>query len=177
MLLNRDEFVVALFRETDRAQRMRTQLSLIYFGIEEERSRFSQSDNGDSGGAIDEIVGRIAQILRSYDLVARMAPGEFAMLLPGCTSTSAMALAQRLMQEQLASPVMVAGTPIKLASCFGVTMSRGRSALVVLREAEQTFRRAKTDSAGSILRSSAGSKADIADFLTTILHNDPSPKS
>lgn len=177
MLLNRDEFVVALFRETDRAQRMRTQLSLIYFGIEEAASRFSQTDNGDSGVAIDEIVGRIAQTLRSYDLVARMEPGEFAMLLPGCTSTSAMALAQRLMQEQLAAPVVVAGTAIQLACCFGVTMSRGRSALVVLREAEQTFRRAKTDGAGSILRSSAGSEADLADFLTTILHNEPSPKS
>jgi diguanylate cyclase (GGDEF)-like protein len=164
MLLNRDEFVLALFRETDRAQRMKTQLSLIYFGIEEAESRFWQTNTDGFENAIDEIVGRIVQTLRSYDSVTRMAPGEFAMLLPGCTSSNAMALAQRLNQEQFAAPVVVEGSEIQLAWCFGVTTSRGRSALVVLREAEQSFRKAKARDSGSISRSATASEADPTGF-------------
>ena len=176
MLLNRDEFVLALFRETDRAQRMKTQLSLIYFGIEKAERRSPQIDSSTFGSAIDEIVGRIAQTLRSYDSVTRMAPGEFAMLLPGCTSSNAMALAQRLNQEQFAAPVVVVGREIRLAWSFGVTTSRGRSALVVLREAEHSFRKAKARGSGSISRSATASEADPTGFLMAMLQNQPSPK-
>ena len=173
MLLNRDEFVLALFRETDRAQRMKTPLSLIYCGIDEAGSRSSQLDPGTFGSAVDEIVRRIAQTLRSYDTMTRMGQREFAMLLPGCTSSNATALAQRLNQEQFAAPVMVAGSPVQLTSYFGVTTSWGRSALVVLNEAEQAFRKAKADGA-AIHRTTTAENTYLGAFLMS-MSDEPSP--
>lgn len=176
MLLNRDDFVLALFRETDRAQRMKTLLSLIYFGIDKAESRSSQLDPGTFESAVDEIVGRIAPTLRSYDTMTRMGQHEFAMLLPGCTSSNAMALAQRLNQEQFAAPVMVAGSPVRLTSHFGVTTSWGRSALVVLKEAEQAFRKAKADGAASIHRITTEESTDLGAFLISMFQDESSPR-
>lgn len=164
MLLSRDEFVTALFRETDRAQRMKTPLSVMYFGIGSSENRVSRSDES----VADEFVGHFARVLRCYDSVGCMGRGEYALMLPGCTARDAMSLAERLKMDETATPVVVHGAQIRLTACFGVAASGGRSPLVVLKEAEQAFRSAAARGAGSIEFAKTTGDADIAGFLESV---------
>jgi two-component system, cell cycle response regulator len=96
MLLSRDELVSALFRETDRAQRMKTPLSVIEFGIDDsERSR-NQLGTELFREAVREIVERITRLSRSYDFMGALSEDTFLVALPGCESSNAMMLAERL---------------------------------------------------------------------------------
>jgi diguanylate cyclase (GGDEF)-like protein len=148
---NREALLAALFRETDRAQRMNSPICLALFDIDD----FGHWNTRLGVDACDEllcqVVSRTARLLRSYDLLGRPGKDEFMVALPGCSADDARMLAERLRQEVFSAPYRVGGESIRLSACFGIASSRGRSPVVVLREAEQALQRAKESGPESIL--------------------------
>jgi two-component system cell cycle response regulator len=140
---NRETMLAMLFRETDRVQRMNTALSLVLFDIDD----FGHWNSRLGVDACDELLCQVANrtgtLLRSYDLLGRPGMDEFLIALPACSPANAMMLTERLRVEVFASPFRVAGESIRLSACFGIAVSRGRSPVVVLREAEKALEWAK----------------------------------
>lgn len=141
---NRQSVLSALFRETDRAQRMRTSLAAILLDIDD----FGHW-NGRLGAVVCdrllvEVAGRLRRLLRTYDMIGRMGNDEFLAALPGCSLVSGVQLAERIRDEVFGEPFRVPGTVIRLSACFAVASSNGRSPVVVLRELEAALRLART---------------------------------
>lgn len=139
MLLNRNELIAALFREADRAQRMKTPLSVIYCGIFHRQKWQSRLEDAAQPVGLGEIEKRITQILRCYDTIGRTTDDELVLILPGCSQSNAETMAKRLDDEVFAGPVVIDGQQIRLSAFFGVASGAGRSPLIILREAERTF--------------------------------------
>ncbi len=140
---NREAMLAMLFRETDRVQRMNSAMSLVLFDIDD----FGHWNSRLGVDACDELLCQVATrtgtLLRSYDLLGRPGMDEFLIALPACSPGNAMMLTERLRLEVFASPFHVAGESIRLSACFGIAVSRGRSPVVVLREAEKALEWAK----------------------------------
>jgi two-component system cell cycle response regulator len=168
MLMNRDELIAMLFRETDRAQRMKTPLAVISCGIGNWLEWRSQCTPGTLKVAFLEIAGRIERLLRCYDSVGQMADGELVLILPGCNSLHAALMAERLNGEVFQVPVARGEGQVQFTACFGVAASGGRSPLVVLREAEQALMLAKTRGAGAVERNEADADPDPSVFIPVI---------
>ena len=99
MVLGREEMVSALFRETDRAQRMKMPLALIKVGIVAWEGGRAEPGDPAFDSVLREIVARITPLLRCYDAVGQMAEREFLLVLPGCSIFNARTLAERLRDE------------------------------------------------------------------------------
>jgi len=136
---NREAMLSLMFRETDRALRLKSSLCLI--------DDFGHWNSRLGADACDEllchVVTRTTRLLRSYDVLGRPGMDEFLVVLPGCAVNDAMMLAERLRMDVFSTPFHVAGKSIRLSACFGVAASNGRSPVVVLREAEQALLRAR----------------------------------
>lgn len=149
-LTTRAVLLSILFRETDRVQRMKTPLCLILLGIDDVGHRNLRLGGKVCDDLLCQVVGRVARILRSYDVPGRFGKDEILVMLPGCSASDAMMLAERLSVDVFDEPFQVAGEVIRLSACFGITSSEGRSPIVVLKEAEQALRNAKNAGPGSI---------------------------
>jgi len=142
-LWSRDSFLKILFQETDRVQRMKTPLTLLLLDLD----GFSQVNHeygyeaGDN--VLRELASRFRRHLRSYDLVGRYGEDEFLLALPGCSSENAVAMTERMVQSLLQRPFDGGYEMISLTASIGMAQSRGRSPLVVLREAERALAEAK----------------------------------
>ena len=142
-LWNREALLSLIFQETDRVQRMKTPLSLMLLDLD----NFSRI-NHDYGYAIGdriliEIAARFRRQLRSYDLIGRCGEDELLLALPGCTLENAIHLGDRIRESILGKPFPTDGEATTLTASIGVAASRGRSPLVVLREAERALAEAK----------------------------------
>lgn len=135
--LNRAALLSLLFRETDRSQRMGTSLSLILFDIDDFADWRGRLGNIVCDDLLLQITSRVRRLLRSYDLLGRLATERFAAVLPGCQLANAALLSERMRLEVFATPLHAAGRTLRLTACFGVAACKGRSPIVVLREAEQ----------------------------------------
>jgi diguanylate cyclase (GGDEF)-like protein len=149
-VFNRETMLSMLFRETDRAQRMNSSLCLVLYDIDD----FGHWNSRLGVDACDELLCQVASrtgaLLRSYDLLGRPGMDEFLIALPACSPASAMILAERLRVDVFSVPFRVAGEAIRLSACFGIANSRGRSPVVVLREAEKALEWAKAAGPESI---------------------------
>jgi diguanylate cyclase (GGDEF)-like protein len=142
---NRTALMEMLFRETDRVQRMNTSLCAVLFDIDD----FGHWNARLGTAACDElllkVVERLGGLLRSYDMLGRVGKDEFLTALPGCSTVNAAMLTERIRAEVFGEPFLAAGRMVRLSACFAVVASRGRSPVVVLREAEEMLRLAKAD--------------------------------
>lgn len=147
---NRESMLSALFRETDRVQRMGGCLSLVLFDVDD----FGHWNSRLGADACDEllcqVVARTTRLLRSYDILGRPGKDEFLIVLPGCTPASAQMLAERLRLEVFSQPFRIRGESIRLSACFGISSSQGRSPVVAMREAEKALARARETGPESI---------------------------
>ena len=142
-LWNREALISLIFQETDRVQRMKTPLSLMLLDLDN-FSRVNHDYGYETGDRIlMEVASRFRRHLRSYDLIGRCGEDEFLIGLPGCTLESALCLAARIRKTILGSPFPTDGEGAAITASIGVAASRGRSPLVVLREAERALAEAK----------------------------------
>jgi two-component system, cell cycle response regulator len=143
-LWNREALLSLIFQETDRVQRMKTDLCLLLMDLD----GFSQVNHDYGYDAGDRVLtglaNRFRRQLRSYDLMGRCGEDEFLVALPGCCAMNALALAGRIRETILARPFAVGSAATTLSASFGIAASRGRSPLVVLREAERALAEAKS---------------------------------
>lgn len=142
-LWNREALLSQIFQETDRVQRMKTDLCLMLLDLDE-FSRINHDYGYEAGDKVlTGLANRFRRQLRSYDLMGRCGEDEFLLALPGCRRDDAAALAERIRQTILARPFAVGNEATTLTASFGIAVSRGRSPLVVLREAERALSEAK----------------------------------
>jgi two-component system, cell cycle response regulator len=150
-LWNRESLLNLLFPETDRVQRMRTPLTLLLLDLD----HFSavNVDYGYEAGdkILQELGNRFRRFLRSYDLIGRCGEDEFMIALPGCTSEQALSMAMRVKKTILEKPFAAGRDMLTLTASMGIAQSRGRSPLVVLREAERALSEAKQSGRNVIL--------------------------
>ena len=142
-IYNRGTLLSMLFRETDRAQRLKNSLCLLLFDIDDFGHWNSRLGCDVCDDLLCQMVGRTTRLLRSYDLLGRAGKDEFLVVLPGCDNANAVLLAERLRADVFSMPFHVAGEAIRLSACFGIASSEGRAPVVVLREAEQALQKAK----------------------------------
>lgn len=142
-VFNRETMLSLLFRETDRVQRMKGSLSLLLLDVDDFSHWNALFGSEPCDSLLSQLAARIQKILRSYDILGRPGKDEFLLALPGCGGLSALTFAERLRQEAFTMPFSVCGQNIRLTACFGLASSRGRSPVVVLREAEIALERAQ----------------------------------
>jgi two-component system cell cycle response regulator len=147
---NRAAVLAALFRETDRSQRMNTPLSMILLDVDDFGHWNTRLGSEACDRLLVEVAQRITRLLRTYDLFGRMGKDEFLAGLPGCSTVNAVLLAERIRGEVFSAPFHVGGHAVRLSACFGVAASAGRSPVIVLREAEEALRLAKEEGPESI---------------------------
>lgn len=156
---SRESMLTLLFRETDRVQRLHGSLCLVSFRIDDFAGRTREAGPQGSDPLVRETADRTRRMLRSYDLLGRTGPDEFLLALPGCSILDAANMAERMRNEVFCEPFAVRAMPkiarsetvfVRLTACFGVTASRGRSPLVVLREAERTLAFSQSFGPGTI---------------------------
>jgi two-component system cell cycle response regulator len=140
---NRSGALSMLFRETDRAQRMKTPLSLLLLGIDDVAWWTARLGRTIGDELLREVASRIERQLRSYDVLGRMGDDEFLAVLPGCSPADATLLAERLRVDVFARAFNIAHEAIQLTACFGIASSEGRSPVVVMREAGLALKRAR----------------------------------
>lgn len=147
---NRETMLSMLFRETDRAQRINGSLCLVLFDIDDFGHWNSRLGVDACDDLLCQVASRTGALLRSYDLLGRPGMDEFLIALPSCSPASAMILGERLRIDVFSVPFRVAGETIRLSACFGIANSRGRSPVVVWREAEKALEWAKAGGPESI---------------------------
>ena len=143
-VFNRGTMLTMLFRETDRVQRLHGSLCLVLFAIDDLDYWNSELGRDTGDRLLQDAAARTGSMLRSYDLLGRTGHDEFLMALPGCSTVNAAMMAERLRMEVFGEPFLVQDgsnemIPVRLTACCGVTSSRGRSPVVVLREVEKTL--------------------------------------
>jgi len=149
-IYNRETLLSMLFRETDRVQRLKSSLCMILFDIDDFGHWNSRLGTDTCDDLLCQVVERTTRMLRSYDILGRPGKDEFLIAMPGCSSTNALMLAERLRLEVFSQVFVINGDAIRLSACFGIASSRGRSPVVVLREAEQALSAAKAAGPESI---------------------------
>jgi GGDEF domain-containing protein len=143
---DRDAFLSALFRETDRAQRMKTALSLIVFAVHEASDSSASLPPDAYREVLCQIIQRTVCTLRSYDMTGEVGDARLAVALPGCDTFSAVTLAERLrggssilpsgcMRQKSCSPPALGSLPAMAVphSSFYATLkkhSTGRNSMV-----------------------------------------------
>ena len=141
--LNRETMLSMLFRETDRVQRMRGSLCLLLIDVDDFSHWNAELGHQACDDLLSQVARRVERLMRSYDLLGRIGDDEFLLALPGCSTVNAVMLAERLRMDVFAEPFQSDELQVRLSACFGVTSSRGRSPVVVLREAEQALAAAR----------------------------------
>jgi len=155
-VFNRDTILTILFRETDRVQRLHGALSVVVFDLD--NFAHWNRELGQDGGnqLLRQVAQRAGRVLRSYDAMARLGRDEFLLAMPGCSTINAAMLIERLKMETFGETFWVKNAnseivEVKLSACFAIASSRGRSPVVVVREAEHTLAQAKQLGPDSIL--------------------------
>ena len=172
MVLGREEMVSALFRETDRAQRMKMPLALMKVGIVAWEGGRAEPGDPAFDSMLREIVARITPLLRCYDAVGQMAEREFLLVLPGCSIFNARTLAERLRDEVFGASAPAWAAEMRFHACFGIASSGGRSPFVVLREVDLALLSAREEGANSIQSIAAKEETDPAAFFLPVLQDE-----
>lgn len=142
-LPNREAVMRQLFQETDRAQRMRTSLTLMLIDLDKFSELNIEFGYGTGDAVLREFSQRLRRYLRSYDIVGRCGEDEYLVGLPGCAIDQAIIMAERLQSTTLKKPYHIHRDMLSVTASIGIATSRGRSPLIVLREAERALSNAK----------------------------------
>jgi diguanylate cyclase (GGDEF)-like protein len=144
----RDTMLTILFRETDRVQRLDGALTLVVMDVDDFGHWNHHLGRGAGDQLLREVARRTGRALRSYDVLGRLGRDEFLIALPGCSVINAVELSERLRMDVFGGSFWVRTAEkeiveVRLSACFGMAASRGRSPVIVMREAEQTLAQAK----------------------------------
>ncbi|MET0626945.1 MAG: GGDEF domain-containing protein [Acidimicrobiia bacterium] len=117
-IANRRLFDESLSRETARSQRLGEPLSLIVFDVD----HFKQINDTFGHPTGDAVLRHVAEALvattKGFDVAARFGGDEFVLLLPGCSRTDAIGVADRVRAEI-----------VRRATTAAVTISAGVATL------------------------------------------------
>jgi len=148
--LNREALLTALFRETDRIQRLNNSMCFAIFDLDDFGHWNSRLGLDLCDELLRQVTLRVNRLLRSYDLFGRLGMDEFLIALPGCNLANGVLFVERVRADVFSIPFHVGSESIRLSASFGMASSHGRSPVVVLREAEEALHCARTAGPESI---------------------------
>ncbi|QEL24124.1 GGDEF domain-containing protein [Bosea sp. F3-2] len=106
---NRRWLQIRAMQEFSRAQREGSALSLILLKIEG-YNELATRDDGNTAEALElHVADTLKSFVRPYDVVARVSPSEFGVLLLGAPAPTATSIAHRLRNAVLARPPLLLG--------------------------------------------------------------------
>ncbi|MGC2161843.1 MAG: GGDEF domain-containing response regulator [Silvibacterium sp.] len=144
-LWSRETMLSLLFPETDRVQRLGTPLGFLLLDLDH-FARVNAEYGYETGDKIlQDLASRLRRYMRSYDMLGRSGDDAFLIALPGCNAHQTRHFAGRLRTFLLQRPFAAGNDSIPLTASIGLAQSKGRSPLVVLREAERALALAKLE--------------------------------
>jgi diguanylate cyclase (GGDEF)-like protein len=143
-LPNRRRFMTEFRRESQRADRAGTPLSVIVLDIDD----FKQVNDTWGHETGDLVLRGLAEALaaatRSVDLAARLGGEEFAVLLPNTDAEGAQGVAERIQRDLREMAVSVGGTMVGATASFGISSFPDLAALTdLLNDADRSLYEAK----------------------------------
>jgi len=119
-LSNHRTFYELLEKELRRCQRYGGQVSTIMVDIDNFKSINDTFGHRAGDAAIKKITTKILTCIRKIDIAARYGGDEFAVILPNSTIEDAKMVAERIVKEVAASPIMWEMNRIQLSVSVGV---------------------------------------------------------
>ncbi|UZF95730.1 GGDEF domain-containing protein [Bosea sp. NBC_00550] len=117
---NRHGLQVRTMQEFNRADREGTALSLLLLEVDGDDT-LAASWRADVAGALQlHIADTLRSFVRPYDVVARISPSEFGVLLLGATGPTAASIARRLKNAVMAQPPLLLGGDMPVIRIFAV---------------------------------------------------------
>ena len=117
---NRLAFDEAAVRETERARRFGTPLSLVLLDLDRFKAVNDTWGHGVGDAVLVEVVDRLRRELREIDVLARVGGEELAVLLPMTPSPAATDTARRLAAALRERPVTRGAIAVPVTASFGV---------------------------------------------------------
>ena len=120
-LPNRRRFMTEFRRESQRADRAGTPLSVIVLDIDDFK-RINDTWGHETGDLVLRGLSEaLAEATRSVDLAARLGGEEFAVLLPNTDAHGAQGVAERIQRDLAAMTVTAGGSTVRVTASFGIS--------------------------------------------------------
>jgi diguanylate cyclase (GGDEF)-like protein len=143
-LLNRRGIMNVLTRDCSRAARERTPLSVLMIDVDHFKHVNDTHGHAAGDAVLQELAHRMLQMVRPYDVVARLGGEEFLVIVPGCDAPAAKVVAERVRQAVSASAVTLQGGQIIPTTCsIGIAVSQSPDPTVVTHAADVALYKAK----------------------------------
>ncbi|MBI4893719.1 MAG: diguanylate cyclase [Acidobacteria bacterium] len=145
-ILNRTSILDQLAREVDRATREKSTLGVVMMDVDHFKKVNDTKGHLAGDAVLQEVVGRVASAVRSYDSFGRYGGEEFLVVVPRCPEQALVAQAERLRAAIEATPIDSTAGMVEVTASFGVTTLEPESGLGVedlIKAADEALYRAK----------------------------------
>lgn len=115
-----------LERELSRAERTREPVGVLNIRVDQFEALRTERGGDVINRACEEVARRLGRATRRYDLLGRLADGEFLLVLPGCDAEVAVKVASRVRDALSGSPISVGTSSFRMTAGFGVASTSQR---------------------------------------------------
>ncbi|MEN6642821.1 MAG: diguanylate cyclase [Armatimonadia bacterium] len=143
---NRSEVLETLQREIARCEREGQSLVVVMVDVDHFKRVNDMHGHVAGDAALREVTGRLRSSIRPYDALGRYGGEEFIGILPGCSKTNAIDMAERLRLRIASEPVDLGIATIPITISLGLAMWQSGDECdmqAVLRAADAALYRAK----------------------------------
>ena len=142
---NRRQFELALQAAVERAPQRERPFALFYLDIDHFKRINDSHGHAVGDMVLVEFARRVRKVVRSSDLVARLAGDEFTVLLDEVNSPRDVELVARKIMQALEAPFMVGATAVPVTTTIGIALADapGATALAVSELADGALYEAK----------------------------------
>ena len=124
--LARGALLELLSRELARSERGNESVALVVANIDQFVDLTQAQPEGTEEQLIREAAARFRGVVRKYDLLGSLGPGQFALVLPQCEAERAVEVAARLQFALSSTPVTVGAENARVTASYGIAATGQR---------------------------------------------------
>ena len=152
-LLNRCAVLDALQQECSRTDRIGGSFGVVMMDVDHFKTINDTHGHLVGDGVLREVAARLRACLRTYDSIGRFGGEEFLVIAPGCGTSTAEELAERLRRCVCDTPIMYSGRTLAVTISLGVAAGAGSAARdALLRGADEALYAAKAGGRNRFVR-------------------------